>query len=114
MKRKEMIEEIAKQAGCSKRLVRKKLFNRSAEVKRRYRDIKFNEVFLDPDTNWLDKSLLLQNWRNGDRTIDPFRTENTFEVCFFPSGCIVLFTVGYVYPDGYTATQEFGTRLYSW
>jgi len=114
MTRKEMIEEIAKQAGCSKRLVRKKLFRRSAELKRCYRDIKFNEAFLNPSTNWLDKEELEKAWKNGDRNIRPWGTPFTFDVVFLPSGCIVLLKVERVCSDGYRTTDSIGARLYSW
>lgn len=114
MTRKEMIETIAKQAGCSKRLVRKQLFARSAELKRRYRDIKFNEAFLNPSTNWLDKDELRKAWSNGNREIRPWGTPFVFDVCLFPSGCVVMFEVERVYPDGYRTTDTIGARLYSW
>ena len=111
--RKEMIAEIARQAGCSKRLVRKKLFSRSAELKRRHRDIKFNDVFLNSTTNWLDENVLKQKWREGDRNVSPYQTPNTFDVSFFPSGCVVLFAVKHIYEDGFQDIRTVGTRLYS-
>ena len=114
MNRKAMIEEIAKQSGCSKRLVRKKLFSRSAELKHRYLDIKFNKAFLNPCTNWLDKNALRQAWRNGNKEIRPWGTPFTFDVCLFPSGCVVMFEVERIYPDGYRTTDSIGARLYSW
>ncbi len=114
MTRKEMIEEIAKQAGCSKRLVRKKLFSRSAELKRRHKEYKFNEAFLNPATNWLDKNELEEAWRNGNREVCPWRIPNTFEVIFLPSGCVVLFAVERICSDGFMTISDIGTRLYTW
>lgn len=114
MKRKEMIENISQQAGCSKRLVRKKLFSRSAECKRRYKQYKFNDAFLKKDTNWLDQNQLKETWRNGNKEIKPWITPNTFEVIFLPSGCVVLFQVEYVCSDGFTEIRSIGARLYNW
>lgn len=114
MNRKEMIEEIAKQSGCTKRLVRKKLFSRSAEFKHRYKQYRFNDAFLNRATNWLDKNELERAWRNGDREIRPWETPNTFEVIFLPSGCVVLFAIEHICSDGFVATDEIGARLYSW
>lgn len=103
MNRKQMIETIAKEAGCSKRLVRKKLFRRYLELKKTCPNILFYKVFLDKNTEW----------HNFNEEHD-FRTKNTFEVCFFPSGCVVLFkNIDIVYKDGEVGTETVGERLYS-
>ena len=109
MTRKEMIEEIARQAGCSKRLVRKRLFSRSAGFKWH----PFGKSFLNANTDWLDKNVLRQNWKNGNKDIDPYSTPNTFDVGFFPSGCIVLFNVEIIDSDGYRHVDSIGARLHS-
>ena len=113
MNRKQMIETIAQEAGCSKRLVRKKLFGRSAELKRKYKNVKFNEAFLDSRTDWINKEDLMENWKDGKRNINPWKQPNTFDVCYFPSGCVVMFNVKHVDNDGYEYTDNFGTRLYT-
>ena len=98
MNRKEMLVTIATQSGCSLRHIRKVIFNRAAENKAIHPHIKFYEALLDHDTNWIDRETL-----NGQ---EKFRTNNTFEVCHFPSGYVVLFYVkndDEFYPDTYGA-----------
>lgn len=103
MTRKEMIAEIARDACCSKRLVRKKLFARYIELKKTHPDILFYKAFMNKDTDW-------RNWRRRE----DWRTPNLFEVCFFPSGCVVLFhNVERLY-DGEIEHSDCGVRLYSW
>ena len=104
MTRKQMIEAIAKEAGCSKRLVRKKLFNRYLELKEMRPDILFYKTFLNKDTNWVKFKEKDWNWR------DP----NSFEVIFLPSGCVVFFrNIDMIY-DGELTTTDCGVRLYNW
>ena len=103
MTRKEMIETIAKEAGCSKRLVRKKLFNRYLELKKYFPDILFYKVFLDKNTDW-------HNWNTGERD---WRQTNSFDVCCFPSGCVVLFHNVERIWDGEVTTWDVGAKLYS-
>ena len=104
MTRKQMIETIAKEAGCSKRLVRKKLFNRYLQLKKTCPHILFYKTFLDKNTNWVKFKDKDWNWR----------TPNVFEVAFFPSGCIVLFRNIDAMYDGELTTRDCGARLYSW
>ena len=115
MTRTEMIREIANQANCSKRLVRKKLFQLSARFKKdRYKRLRFNQAFLDKNTEWLDRQELHDKWKNGLIDSQTFwRMPNTFEVAFFPSGCVVLFTVEAIDTDGYRHTDTCGARLYN-
>lgn len=102
MNRKQMIETIAKEAGCSKRLVRKKLFARCAEIKRLYPDILFEKEFLNKDADW-----------QPFRPTKDWRRKYTFDVFFLPSGCVVLFrNVDRIY-DAETVQTEIGTRLYN-
>lgn len=115
MTRKEMIETIAKQAGCSKRLVRKKLFQLSARKKRWYKEILFNQAFLSKTTDWLDWEEEHKRWEKDKSSVCPWRLTNTFEVASFPTGVNVLFRVdeccdGYIY-HGFGSC---GCRLYSY
>lgn len=116
MNRTEMIHEIAKQSGCSKRLVRKKLFQLSAKFKKDcYKHLRFNQAFLDKNTEWLDRQDLHDKWKNGLIDSETFwKMSNTFEVAFFPSGCTVFFTVEAVCDDGYHDTDYCGARLYNY
>ena len=103
MTRKQMIETIAKEAGCSKRLVRKKLFNRYLELKKNWPDILFYKAFLDKNTDW-------QKFGNGKKN---WRLPNLFDVVFLPSGCVVLFhNIDRIY-DGEITQGECGVRLYN-
>ena len=98
-----MIARIAEQAGCSKRLVRRKLFNRYLELKRNLPDILFYRVFLDKNTDWHDF--------NEDHD---YRRKNAFDVCFFTTGCVVLFrNIDRIYTDGKIGQETVGERLYN-
>ena len=104
MTRKQMIEAIAKDAGCSKRLVRKTLFNRYLELKKYYPEILFYKTFLNKNTDWIDYNEDLKNW---DRP-------NAFDVSFFPSGCVVLFhNIDRMHNDE-IEKETIGAKLYSW
>ena len=99
MNRNQMITAIAKEAGCSKRLVRKKLFKRYLELKKLYPDILFYKAFLDKNTDW----------HNFNEDHDFYR-KNAFDVCFFTSGCVVLFhNIDTINGDG----EVIGERLYN-
>lgn len=116
MNRKEMIETIAKQAGCSKRLVRKKLFQISARFKREYKTTLFNRAFLNKSTDWKDFQDLYNDWiKDKENVISPWRVTNQFEVIYFPSGCNVMFKVDELY-DGeiLEALGDCGARLYNY
>lgn len=115
MTRKEMIETIAKQAGCSKRPVRKKLFQLSARLKRRYKEVLFNQAFLSETTNRLDWEEEYKKWKNDKSSVSPRRLTNTFEVASFPTGVNVLFRVDECC-DGYIdhGLGSCGCRLYSY
>lgn len=120
MTRKEMIESIAEQAGCSKRLVRKKLFELSAKFKRdkRYKNLRFNQAFLDKTTNWRDWNEVHDSWKKGelDDGYTPWRIPNLFEVAYFPTGCSVLFRVEVFDEEEhwlFPLIDYCGTRLYS-
>lgn len=119
MTRKEMIETIAKQAGCSKRLVRKKLFQMSSRSKRdrRYNRLKFNEAFLDRTTDWQDWYEVHDAWKKGDHSgKSPFEIPNLFEVCYFPSGCNIMLRIEHYYGEGweeFSTIEWCGTRLYN-
>lgn len=116
MNRKEMIESIAKQANCSKRLVRKKLFELSARFRRSRKDILFNQAFLEKSTDWKDFYELHDEWIKNDKKSEaPFRISNQFEVIYFPTGCNVMFRVDEIY-DGeiWEASGQCGTRLYNY
>ena len=115
MIRSEMIREIAKQANCSKRLVRKRLFQLSAKFKNdRNRYLKFNQAFLDKGTEWCDYQVLHEKCKNNlINNMTFWRTPNVFEVVFFPSGCVVLFRVEAIDEDGYRDIDTCGCRLYS-
>lgn len=119
MTRTEMITEIAKQAHCSKRLVRKKLFQLLTRFKKNdyqsYKRLKFKQSFLNRNTDWHD----WYEWRDkcDNGLIDNWtfwRTPNVFEVAFFSSGCVVLFRVEEVYDDGYQNIGTCGARLYNY
>ena len=116
MTRKEMIETIAKQANCSKRLVRKKLFQISARFKREHKSILFNQAFLTKSTDWKDFHELYDIWKK-DRinNINPWSVTNQFEVIYLPSGCNVMFRVDLL-DDGeiWKALGDCGARLYSY
>lgn len=120
MTRKEMIEAIAEQAGCSKRLVRKKLFELSARFKRdkRYKNLRFNQAFLDKTTNWRDWHEVHAAWNKGElgeREI-PWTMPNLFEVAYFPSGCNVMLRIESWYEEDNEVFQDVdwcGTRLYN-
>lgn len=99
MTRKEMIEEIAKEAGCSKRLVRKKLFELSAWKKNNFKNILFNKVFLSKSTDWANYSELLEESKQDITAPFPWRNSNTFEVIQVPSGIVVMFTVPEIFRD---------------
>lgn len=119
MNRTEMIREIAKQAGCSKRLVRKRLFQLSTRFKkeRYYKRYKFNEAFFDKNTDWKDVEKLRKDVKNGViGNSDFWRIANRFEVAFFPSGCVVLFWVDSFYEDepDYIDVDSCGARLYNY
>lgn len=103
MNRKQMLEEIAKQSDCSLRHVRKAVFSRAAENKRYYRKVKFSDALTDSSTNWTDYNTIPGN--------DKFRKENTFDVCMFPSGIVVLFNVKEKNKFGETCLCKFGVRL---
>ena len=116
MTRKEMIESIAKQAQCSKRLVRKKLFQMSARFRRERKDILFNQAFLNKSADWKDFYELYDEWKKNNKEGDsPWRIPNQFEVIYFPSGCNVMFRVNQIC-DGeiWEAMGECGVRLYSY
>lgn len=112
MTRKEMIERIAEEAGCSKRLVRKKLFKYASELKGHYWRSEFTRAFLNKNTEWRDFYDVRDAWKKGDKSLNPWRTVNTFEVCHFVSGFVVLFKVKRVIQD-YETVDTIGTRLYS-
>ena len=116
MTRTEMIREIANQANCSKRLVRKKLFELSARTKKDhiFRRFNFNQAFLNKATNWRDHDKLIDSWRSGDKSENPWKTPNLFEVTFFPSGCVVLLYTQCFDDDGYHYVDYCGTRLYNY
>ena len=79
MTRKEMIIAIANDAGCSRRLVRKKLFARCVELKKTRPNLLFYKPFLDKNTEWVRLG------PNGGRP------KVSFEVCCRHKGIIVLF-----------------------
>ncbi len=114
MTRKEIIETIAKKAGCSKRLVRKKLFQLSAREKRYYKDTLFNQAFLSRTTNWLDWEEEHEKWMDDKSRENPYKLTNTFEVIDLTSGVNVLFRVDKIY-DGEICPGfgSCGCRLYS-
>lgn len=116
MTRKEMIESIAKQANCSKRLVRKKLFQMSARFRRERKDILFNQAFLEKSTDWKDFYELYDEWKKKNKEGgSPWRVSNQFQVIYFPSGCNVIFRVNQIY-DGeiWEAMGDCGVRLYNY
>ena len=117
MTRKEMIEVVAKKAKCSKRLVRRKLFKRLAEVRRwRYPEARtFCAVMLDKSINWVDFEEAYAQWKTDKfHEPNPYMMSNTFEVYGLPSGVIVHFRLDGVY-DGeiYPGYADFGCRLYN-
>lgn len=113
MTRKEMIETIAKKAGCSKRLVRKRLFQLSARNKRYYTETLFNRAFLNKSTDWVDWEELHEKWKQ-DKTVIPWQQTNTFEVAAFPIGVIVLFRVDEMYDrEIMKGFGQCGCRLYN-
>ena len=104
MTRKQMIETIAKEARCSKRLVRKKLFNRYLELKKMRPNILFYKAFLDKNTDWYNRNEGKKDWTKP----------NAFEVVFVSSGCVVLFrNISWIY-HGEIAETDCGVRLYNW
>lgn len=77
-----------------------------------YHNILFNEAFLDKNTDWKDVQELRRN--RGNDTRIPWIVPNRFEVCYFPSSIVVLFTVDSVYKcDGelYHTLDHCGARL---
>ena len=105
MTRKQMIETIAKEAGCSKRLVRKKLFNRYLELKKMRPDILFYKAFLDKNTDWYNRNEGEKDWTRP----------NSFDVFGVTSGCVVLFNnIDRKTRDGEIENCQCGVRLYSW
>ena len=116
MTRKEMIETISKQANCSKRLVRKKLFWISARFKREHKEILFNQVFLNKSTDWKDFDELYNVWVKNDRKgVSPWNVTNRFEVVYFQTGCNVLFTVNLFDENEIWETLgDCGVRLYNY
>lgn len=121
MTRSDMINEIAKQAHCSKRLVRKKLFQRSAEFRRnpRYKHVKFNQAFLDKNTDWNSYQEIHDKWKN--KTLEPGATPwtmpNLFDVAYFPSGCVIMMRINVEhYEEGciYIDQDWVGARLYGY
>ena len=114
MTRKEMIETIAQQANCSKRKVRKKLFQLSARMKqKRFEHIKFNEAFLNANTDWKDFQEVYEEWKSGKLSRSPWRIVNRFETIYFPTGCNVMFDVASTDDDLYPMIESCGTRLYN-
>lgn len=118
MTRKEMIEEIAKQAECSKRLVRKKLFQLSSRFKKdaRRKNVLFNQAFLCHSTDWKDGNEMMKEWIKDRSGENPFKISNQFEVIYFPTGCNVLFKVDEVDENGelWKALGSCGVRLYNY
>lgn len=102
MTRKEMIIAIANDAGCSRRLVRKKLFERCVELKKTHPEILFYKAFLDKNTDWVRNAY--KNWE----------TKNRFEVFGLPSGMVVMFYgIERIY-DGDIWYTDCGARLWTW
>jgi len=104
MTRKEMIETIAKEAGVSKRHVRKILFNRYLELKKINPNLLFYKAFLDKGTDWHNSNDGKKDWR----------MPNQFDVFCVSSGCIVMFkNIDELYPDGDITQTDCGAKLYS-
>lgn len=121
MTRSEMITEIAKQAHCSKRLVRKKLFQRSAEFRRnpRYKHIKFNQAFLNKNTDWKSYQEIHDKWKNKmlESGLTPWTMPNLFDVAYFSYGCIIVMRINVEYREAgckYIKQDWIGTHLYSY
>lgn len=103
MTRKEMIETIAKESGCSKRHIRKILFNRYLELKKINPRLLFYKAFLDKNTDWHNFNVGEKDWRRP----------NQFDVFCVPSGCVVIFkNIDEIYKNGDIIQTDCGARLY--